>query len=80
MRLSTRRQVAIYLHDDVLWVADFIDGRGEIVDAKTWFRFNCATALPSHMRRRMLLESAIPLSSELAQKVEELHRTRRRLR
>jgi hypothetical protein len=75
-----RRQVAIYLHDDALWVADFVDGKGEIVDAKTWFRFNCASAMPSHMRRRMVLESAIPLSSELAEKVERLHRAQRRSR
>jgi len=47
LRLGTRRQVAIYLHEDALWVADFIDGRGEIVDAKTWFRFNGASTLPS---------------------------------
>src|SRR5437660_6762918 len=74
LRLSRRRQVAIYLRDDELWVADFIDGRGEITDARTWFRFNCASPSPSPMRRRMVLESAIPLSSSLAQKVERLHR------
>ena len=74
LRLSRRRQVAIYLRDDELWVADFIDGRGEITDARTWFRFHCASSSPSSMRRRMVLESAIPLSASLAQKVERLHR------
>jgi hypothetical protein len=67
------RQVAIYLRDDALWVADFVDGKGEIIDATTWFRFNCASAAPSSMRQRMLLESAIPLSLELAERVERLH-------
>jgi len=74
LRFSRRRQVAIYLRGDTLWVADFIDGRGEIIDAKTWFRFNCASSGPTNMRRRMVLESAMPLSTELVERVERLHR------
>jgi hypothetical protein len=30
--LSKRREVAIYLRDGSLWIADFIDGHGELVD------------------------------------------------
>src|SRR6266478_435978 len=63
LRLSARREVAIYLRDDTLWVADFIDGRGEITDARMWFRFNCASVSATHARHRMALESAIPLST-----------------
>jgi hypothetical protein len=76
LRCSRRRLVAIYLRGDSLWVADFIEGRGEIIDARVWFRFNCASAAPSQMRRRMLLESAMPLSSDLVDKVEKLHQSR----
>ena len=71
--LSKRREVAIYLRDGSLWIADFIDGHGELVEPKIWFRFNCATAGKGLARRRMLLESAVPLSAELAAKIERLH-------
>ena len=73
LRLSERRQVAIYRREDRLWVADFIDGHGELIDATTWFRFNCGTLATTHARRRMVRESAIPISSQLVAKIERLH-------
>jgi hypothetical protein len=75
LRWSERREVAIYLRKDALWVADFIDGDGELIDAATWFRFNCATPFTSYARRRMILESAMPLSGQLAARIECLHRS-----
>jgi hypothetical protein len=74
LRLSERREVAIYVREGSLWIADFIDGRGELVEPVAWFRFNCGTPSTRPARRRMLLESAIPLSVELAAKIEGLHR------
>jgi hypothetical protein len=74
LRLSERREVAIYLRDGMLWVADFIDGDGELVEAKTWFRFNCGAHATCHARRRMVREAAIPLSAELIARIEHLHR------
>ena len=74
MRLSHRREVAIYLRGEALWIADFVDGRGELIDASTWLRFNCASASASEMMRRMMMESAMPLSAELVDRVERLHR------
>jgi hypothetical protein len=56
LRLSKRREVAIYLREGSLWIADFIDGHGELVEPKIWFRFNGATAGTGLPRRRMLLE------------------------
>jgi hypothetical protein len=73
LRLSERRETAIYLRHGTLWVADFIDGRGEIVEAASWFRFNCGVPGATWSRRRMLLESALPLSWELVARIEELH-------
>src|SRR5262252_408374 len=73
LRLSEHRSVAIYLRDGVMWVADFIDGHGELVDANTWFRFNCGALANSHARRRMALESAMPISLELGERIEALH-------
>jgi hypothetical protein len=74
LRLSKRREVAIYLREGSLWVADFIDGHGELVDPAAWFRFNFGSPTARQSRRRMLLESAVPLSAELAAKIESLHR------
>jgi hypothetical protein len=74
LRLSERRMAAIFLHDGALWVADFIDSQGELIDAITWFRFNCGSLSTWHARRRMVLESATPLSEELVDRIERLHR------
>ena len=74
LRLSERREVAIYLRWGTLWVADFVDGHGELIEPEIWFRFNCGSPSTRHARRRMLLESALPLSAEIAAKIENLHR------
>jgi hypothetical protein len=75
LRLSEHHAVAIYLRDGDMWVADFIDGQGVLVDANTWFRFGCGTNANSHALRRMALESAIPIPFELSERIEALHRT-----
>jgi hypothetical protein len=74
LRLSERREVAIFLRDGALWVADFVDGDGALMDAITWFRyFNCSAQSTSDARRRLVLESATPLSEELVERIERLH-------
>jgi hypothetical protein len=75
LRVSERREVAIYLRKDTLWVADFIDGHGALIDAATWFRFNCGMPATSYARRRMVFESTIPLSAQLVARIEYLHRS-----
>jgi hypothetical protein len=65
--------VAIFLRDGALWVADFINGEGQLIDAATWFRFNCGALSSPQARRRMVLESAIPLSEELTARIQRLH-------
>ena len=75
LRLSERREVAIFLRDGALWVADFVDGDGALMDAITWFRyFNCGAQSTADARRRLVLESATPLSEELVERIERLHR------
>jgi len=74
LRLSEHHAVAIYLREGSTWVADFVDGRGILVDVGTWFRFNCGTLGNSHASRRIALESGIPLSAELVAQIETLHR------
>src|SRR5258705_12100239 len=44
LRHSGRREVALFLRDDALGVADFVDGQGELIDAVAWIRFNCGAA------------------------------------
>lgn len=73
LRQSERREVAIYLREGQLWIADFIDGIGELIEPVAWFRFNCATPWARRAHRRMLFESATPLSTELAARIERLH-------
>lgn len=73
LRLNERREVAIYLRDGALWIADFVDGGGTLTDAATWFRFNCASSASWPVRRRMALESAMPLSRDLVARIEQLH-------
>ena len=73
LRRSERREVAIYLRDGELWIADFIDGVGALIDPAAWFRFNCASPPARRAHRRMLFEAAAPLSVELAARIEHLH-------
>ena len=73
LRRSDRREVAIYLRDGELWIADFIDGVGELIEPAAWFRFNCGTPWARRAHRRMLFESATPLSADLAARIERLH-------
>jgi hypothetical protein len=73
LRRSERREVAIYLRDGRLWIADFIDGVGELSEPGAWFRFNCGTPWARRAHRRMLFEAATPLSVELAARIERLH-------
>jgi hypothetical protein len=77
LRMSAHRTVAVYLREGVVWVADFVDGKGLLVDAGTWFRFNCGTPANTHAIRRTVLESALPLSAEMAERIEALHRAGR---
>jgi hypothetical protein len=72
LRQSERREVAIFLRDGALWVADFVDGDGQLIEATTWFRFNCGTHATPQARRRMVLESAVPLSADLVDRIERL--------
>jgi len=74
IRQSGRREVAIFLLDGQLRVADFIDGQGQLIDAATWFRFNCGAVSAAHARRRMVRESAVPLSEMLVARIEQLLR------
>jgi hypothetical protein len=73
LRLSAHREVAIYLREGSVWIADFVAGRGVLSAIAPWLRMNCGTTVNLEAARRTVLESAIPLSAELAARIEALH-------
>jgi hypothetical protein len=73
LRISERREVALYLRDGALWIADFVDDVGALCEVRTWLRFHCSTTASWEPRRRMALESAVPLSEHLVERIEALH-------
>jgi hypothetical protein len=76
LRRTRRRESVLFLRGDALWVADFFDGQGEVIDAVTWVRFNCGAARSAESHRRMVLESALPLDDELVARIEALQGSR----
>jgi hypothetical protein len=76
LRRSRRREAVLFLRNDALWVADFVDGRGEVIDAVTWVRFNCGAASSVQAQRRMVFEAALPLDDDLAARIDALQGSR----
>ena len=73
LRLSERREIAIYLRDGVAWVADFENGRGELFTASAWYGMGGGRRL-AHAQRRGEVETVSPLPGEVVQRIESLHR------
>jgi hypothetical protein len=71
--LGTGRSIAIYERNGEWCVAEFCDGRGELMHADTWFRFR-AGALGHRRNRHAVPRSSEPLPPEMRQKIERLHR------
>ena len=71
--LGERHSVAIYTRDGECWVAEFSGGRGELIDAATFFHFHTGVLRYSHGRRAAALNSATPLMPEMLEKIERLH-------
>lgn len=74
IHVSDGHSVAIYQRNGVCWVADFQWGAGQLVDAASWFRFHAGVLRYSHRRRAEALETMTPISPELAEQLERLHR------
>jgi hypothetical protein len=69
--LGAGHSVAIYKRKGEFYVAEFLDGCGELAYADTWFRFH-AGALRCYNGRAALRRS-MPLTPEMMQKIERLH-------
>ena len=64
--------IAIYERSGERYVAEFRDGYGEFESADTWFRFRSGV-LRYCPNGRAALESPMPLTPEMLQKIERLH-------
>ena len=75
MHLGGGHRVVLHIRDELTWVAEFRDGRAELVDAATWWR-QVPPPLGSPLGRVAALRKLAPLSAEVQQQVEQLHRAR----
>ena len=72
LRLSERREIAIYLRDGAAWVADFNNERGELFFASAWYSMGGGRML-AHTQRRGEVETISPLPEAVVQRIEALH-------
>jgi hypothetical protein len=73
LRISEGHEVAIYKRNGVHWVAEFRDGRGELVDATSWFHFHTGALRYSFGNRAAALNSASAITPEVLAQIEHLH-------
>jgi hypothetical protein len=74
MQLGERHSIAIHQRDGSCWVAEFRGGRGELIDAASWFRSYLGALRYSHGHRLAALATLQPMTQDLIDKVEDLHR------
>ena len=72
LRLSARREIAIYLRDGTAWVADFRDGHGEVCPAGAWFALN----QDRWALRRAASDAITPLSADMVRRIEKMEQPR----
>jgi hypothetical protein len=68
--LGTGDAIAIYQRNGVCWVAEFRGGRGELDYAGSWFRFYAGRLRAV----RAALKSTVPLTPDMLERIERLHR------
>lgn len=71
--LGTGHSIAIYERNRDGYVAEFRDGRVELMHAGTWFRFHAGGLRYCHNRRNAL-QCSMPLTPEMLEKIERAHR------
>jgi hypothetical protein len=71
--LGVGRSIAIYERNGVHWVAEFRDGCGELTCADAWFRLYAGDLRHWHVRRAAV-RPARPLTLEMLESIERLHR------
>ena len=74
LHLRAGYDVAIYTRNGICWVAEFHNGRANLIDGTTWFRFHSGPLRNSHGNRAAALDSASALTPEVLAHIERLHR------
>ena len=73
LQLGEGHEVVIYTRDGRFWVAEFKDGRDELLNAATFFRFHAGVLRYSNRRYAPALASAMALTPEVLERIERLH-------
>jgi hypothetical protein len=71
---GSAHSIAMYERDGVSWVAEFRGGRGELMNANTWFYFHSERL--GYWHRRRACKSVQPLPLWMLVEIERLHRDR----
>ena len=69
LTLGDQREIAIYLRDNMAWVAEFKHGRASVSMASHWFSANQGGRVLRHME----LAPIAPLPDEVMERIERLH-------
>ncbi len=70
--LGAGHSIAIYERNRECYVAEFRDGYGMLAYTGTWFRFHAGTL--KCYNGRAALRSSMPLTPEMLEQIERLHR------
>lgn len=73
LQLAEGHEIAIYTRDGVFWVAEFKDGRGELFNAGTFFRFHAAALRYSNRAYALASASSTAVTAEVLERIERLH-------
>jgi hypothetical protein len=73
LQLGEGHEVAIYTREGVFWVAEFRDGRSELLNAATFFRFHAGALRYCNRSHAAAHESAKTLTPEVLERIERLH-------
>ena len=71
LQVKDGRSVAIYLREDVAWVAEFSGGRGRLLSISEWHCFHARRV--AHAQRRGEVEIFCPIPGDLVARIEALH-------
>lgn len=73
LKLGRAHEIAIYTRGGTCWVAEFKDGRSELFDAGTFFRFHAEALRYFNRPHAMARASATALTPEVLERIERLH-------
>lgn len=73
LQLSQAHEVAIYTRGGTCWVAEFKDGRSELFNAGTFFRFHAGALRYFNRPYAMARASAMALTPQVLERIERLH-------